>query len=108
VTTPQEIALLDVRKEINFCIKTEIPIIGVVENMSGFTCPHCKCDTEIFSPNTGGAVKMCEEFKIPLLTKIPIDVELLNACDSGKCYLKEHPDKTTSKCFKIIADYITK
>jgi Mrp family chromosome partitioning ATPase len=42
VTTPQEISLLDVRKELNFCVKTEIPIIGVVENMSGFTCPHCK------------------------------------------------------------------
>lgn len=106
VTTPQEISLLDVRKELNFCVKTNTPIIGVVENMSGFTCPHCKCDTEIFSPNTGGATKMCEEFNVELLTKIPIDPELLSVSDSGKCYLEQYPDKTTSKCFLKIAQSI--
>jgi Mrp family chromosome partitioning ATPase len=103
VTTPQEISLLDVRKELNFCIKTEIPIIGVVENMSGFTCPNCKCDFEIFKPNTGGAAKMCEEFKIELMSKIPIDTELLQACDKGVCYVKNFPEKQTSKCFETIA-----
>jgi nitrogenase subunit NifH len=49
---------------------------------------------------------MCEEFKIPLLTKVPIDVELLKSCDSGKCYYKEFPEKTTSKCFETIANTI--
>lgn len=106
VTTPQEISLLDVRKELNFCVKTEIPIIGVVENMSGFTCPNCKCDFEIFKPSTGGASKMCEEFKIKLLTKVPIDPELLQACDKGICFVKEFPDKQTSKCFINIAQDI--
>lgn len=106
VTTPQEASLLDVRKEINFCFKTGIKVIGVVENMSGFTCPHCKCDTEIFSPETGGAIKMCEELKIDILTKIPIDVELLKSCEKGKCYVKNHPDKTTSKCFMEIVKKI--
>jgi Mrp family chromosome partitioning ATPase len=51
--------LSDVRKEINFCKKTEIPIIGVVENMSGFVCPGCACESQIFPPVTGGAAKMC-------------------------------------------------
>ena len=59
VTTPQEIALSDVRKELNFCKKTNIPIIGVVENMSGFVCPNCKCETFLFNPTSGGATKMC-------------------------------------------------
>lgn len=55
VTTPQEVALADVRKEINFCKKTNLKVIGVVENMSGFVCPHCDCKSEIFPPVTGGA-----------------------------------------------------
>ena len=53
VTTPQEISLLDVRKEIDFCQKTQTPILGVVENMSGFVCPHCQEVTELFTPTTG-------------------------------------------------------
>lgn len=106
VTTPQEVSLLDVRKELNFCIKTQIPILGVVENMSGFTCPNCKCDYEIFKPSTGGADKMCEEFKVDLIAKVPIDPELLQATDSGKCYLKEYPDKFVSKCFEKISKNI--
>ena len=103
VTTPQEISLLDVRKELSFCIKTGIPILGVVENMSGFTCPNCKCDFEIFKPSTGGAQKMCEEFNIKLISRVPIDTELLQACDKGVCYVREFPDKPTSKCFEAIA-----
>lgn len=106
VTTPQEISLLDVRKELNFCVKTQTPIIGVVENMSGFSCPNCNYQCQIFTPTTGGADKMCEEFKVDLLSKIPIDPELLQASDSGKCYLKEYPEKITSKCFEKIAKSI--
>jgi hypothetical protein len=93
---------------LNFCIKTGLPILGVIENMSGFTCPNCKCDFQIFAPNTGGAQKMCEEFKIELLSKIPIDPELLQACDKGLCYLKNFPDKVVSKCFENIANILIK
>jgi len=106
VTTPQEVSLLDVRKELNFCVKTQIPILGVVENMSGFTCPHCACDTEIFIPSTGGAKGMCEEFKVDFITKIPLDPKLLQSCDTGKCYLKEYPDTQTSKAFLKIAETV--
>jgi Mrp family chromosome partitioning ATPase len=63
VTTPQEVALADVRKELNFCLKTKVPILGVVENMSGFVCPNCKCQAELFNASSGGAQKMCNEFK---------------------------------------------
>ena len=67
VTTPQEVALADVRKELSFCAKTKIPILGVVENMSGFVCPNCKCEAELFNASSGGATKMCEEFKCNIL-----------------------------------------
>jgi len=106
VTTPQEISLLDVRKELNFCIKTKTKILGVVENMSGFTCSKCKCTTEIFSPSTGGAEKMCEEFKVKLLTKIPIEPELMKSCDQGKCYATSFPDSITAKSFLTIYEEI--
>lgn len=106
VTTPQEVSLLDVRKEINFCIKTDLKVIGVVENMSVFTCPHCKCDSEIFFAETGGAEKMCEEFKIDLLSKIPLDIELLRSVEKGKCYVDLYPEKTTSKSFLKIVEKV--
>eukprot|EP00002_Diphylleia_rotans_P016908 TRINITY_DN3286_c0_g1_i1.p1 TRINITY_DN3286_c0_g1~~TRINITY_DN3286_c0_g1_i1.p1 ORF type:complete len:284 (-),score=52.59 TRINITY_DN3286_c0_g1_i1:468-1319(-) len=83
VTTPQEVALLDVRKEINFCKKVNIPILGVVENMSGFVCPKCTNQTEIFPPTTGGALKMCTEMGLTLLGRIPIDPNLARCCDLG-------------------------
>jgi len=106
VTTPQEISLLDVRKELSFCVKTKTNIIGVVENMSGFCCPNCKCTTEIFSPNTGGASKMCEEFNVKLLAKVPIEIELLKSCDQGLCYVEKFPDSFSSKEILKICDNI--
>jgi len=73
VTTPQEVALSDVRKEINFCKKTDTPVLGVIENMSGFVCPGCKCESQIFSPVTGGAEKMCQDMSVPLLSQVPLE-----------------------------------
>ncbi|KAJ1557712.1 Cytosolic Fe-S cluster assembly factor nubp1, partial [Nowakowskiella sp. JEL0078] len=73
ITTPQEVSLQDVRKEINFCKKVKIPILGVVENMAGFVCPNCKNTSAIFAPTTGGARKMAEDAKVPFLGSIPID-----------------------------------
>ncbi|KAJ3305623.1 Cytosolic Fe-S cluster assembly factor nubp1 [Kappamyces sp. JEL0829] len=81
VTTPQEISLQDVRKEINFCKKVcsfglrqvGIPVLGVVENMSGFVCPACVKESFIFAPSSGGAKKMAMEMDVPFLGAIPID-----------------------------------
>lgn len=61
VTTPPEVALLDVRKEINFCKKVGVPILGVIENMSAFICPKCSTQSPIFPPHSGGAQKMAAE-----------------------------------------------
>jgi Mrp family chromosome partitioning ATPase len=68
----QEVSLLDVRKEINFCKKVGIPIIGVIENMSTFICPKCKTETKIFPPTTGGAQKMCQDMSVPFLGTLSI------------------------------------
>ncbi|KAJ1909970.1 cytosolic Fe-S cluster assembly factor nbp35, partial [Tieghemiomyces parasiticus] len=73
VTTPQEVALQDVRKEINFCRKVKVPILGIVENMSGFVCPGCKGESLIFAPTTGGGRRLAEETQVPFLGSIPLD-----------------------------------
>jgi len=102
ITTPQEVALLDVRKEINFCKKVGIPIIGVVENMSGFVCPNCKTETQIFPPTTGGAERMSKELDVPFLGRIPIDPRIAKACDEGRFFLSEFPDSQATKAFNEI------
>jgi len=102
VTTPQEVALLDVRKEINFCKKVGLPILGVIENMSTFVCPKCKTETKIFAPTTGGAIKMCQEMDIKYLGSIPLDPMIARSCDEGKSYISQCPDSPASKAYKDI------
>jgi len=102
VTTPQEVALMDVRKEINFCKKVGLPIIGVVENMSGFVCPNCKNESQIFPPTTGGAEKMAKDMEVPFLGRIPLDPRIARSCDEGKFYLNEFPDSPATKAFQNI------
>jgi hypothetical protein len=77
-------------------------VLGVVENMSGFVCPHCACESKIFPPVTGGAAKMCVDMQVPLLGQIPLEPKLLMSCEGGKCFAKEHPDSVTAKNFKAI------
>lgn len=89
VTTPQEIALADVRKSINFCRKVDMPILGLVENMSGFICPHC--NTEIPLLGRGGGARTAERMKIHLLGCLPFDPRVVEAADAGKS-LVDHPD----------------
>jgi len=83
ITTPQEVALLDVRKEIDFCHKVNLPILGIVENMSSFKCGKCSKTSIIWPALTGGADKLAEELNVPLLAKVPIDPEIGKACDEG-------------------------
>lgn len=106
VTTPQEVALLDVRKEINFCRKVGLPIVGVVENMSGFVCPSCATETQIFQASTGGAEKMCEDMGVPFLGAIPLDPRLGRACDEGLAYFEVVPDSPAVTALNAIRDKI--
>ena len=91
VTTPQEIALADVRKSINFCRQVQMPILGLVENMSGFVCPHC--DHEVPLLGKGGGVRTAEQMQVPVLGSLPFDPRVAVAADSGKSLL-EQPDES--------------
>ncbi|XP_069503934.1 cytosolic Fe-S cluster assembly factor NUBP1 isoform X2 [Ambystoma mexicanum] len=106
ITTPQEVSLQDVRKEINFCHKVKLPIIGVVENMSGFVCPKCKNESQIFPPTTGGAEKMCRDLEIPLLGKVPLDPRIGKHCDKGTSFLSEVPDSPSTAVYRNIIQKI--
>ena len=106
VTTPQEVALMDVRKELNFCLKTKVPILGVVENMSGFNCPNCKECSELFEATTGGAAKMCADFKVNLLAKFPLDKDIIRACDKGESFVETYSENELVKEWNKLADSI--
>ncbi|XP_017344407.1 cytosolic Fe-S cluster assembly factor nubp1 [Ictalurus punctatus] len=106
ITTPQEVSLQDVRKEIRFCQKVRLPIIGVVENMSGFVCPKCKNTSQIFPPTTGGAQRMCEELSLPLLGRVPLDPRIGRSCDEGKSFLNEVPDSPAAAVYRAIVQSI--
>ncbi len=100
VTTPQEVALLSVRKSIRFARALKMPIIGLIENMSGFTCPHCRKDIEIFK--SGSAAKACSELGITCLGKIPVDPMIAETGDNGKPFVLEHRESPTTKAFEDI------
>lgn len=82
VTTPQAVATADVRKELNFCAKTGLRVIGVVENMSGFVCPHCSECTDIFG--SGGGKVMADEFEVPFLGSVPMDAQFISLIEEGR------------------------
>ena len=94
VTTPQEVAMADVRKELNFARKTGLPVLGLVENMRGFACAACSTVTNIFPAAWGmgglrGAAAMAAAFKVPLLGSLPLDPKLTAACEAGEVYGEE-------------------
>ncbi|MBF0398894.1 MAG: Mrp/NBP35 family ATP-binding protein, partial [Desulfobacterales bacterium] len=88
VTTPQEIALADVRKSINFCKIVKMEILGLVENMSGFICPHCNNDVQLFG--TGGGEKTAFEANIKFLGRIPFDPNIVKCGDSGASFQEQY------------------
>ncbi|MCL4136997.1 UNVERIFIED_CONTAM: hypothetical protein GTU68_001232, partial [Idotea baltica] len=102
VTTPQEVSLQDVRKEITFCQKVNLPIIGLVENMSTFVCPKCSVQSRIFAPTTGGASSLAAEFNIPFLGSLPLDPKVAKACDEGANVFVESPELAVCKAYKDI------
>ncbi|GAA5943534.1 Fe-S cluster-binding ATPase [Sporobolomyces koalae] len=102
VTTPQEVALQDVRKELDFCRKVGVPILGVVENMSGFVCPSCGGESDIFVPSTGGARQLVEEWGTELLGQVPLDPRIGKTGDFGLSFLDEYPDSPASTAYRKI------
>lgn len=88
VTTPQQVAAVDVRKSIKFCEKLDMPVLGIVENMSGFACPKCGEVVDIFQ--SGGGEKIAADFDVQFLGKLPIDPAIGKACDSGLPFIQSH------------------
>ncbi|MBI5652496.1 MAG: iron-sulfur cluster carrier protein ApbC [Chloroflexi bacterium] len=104
VATPQDVALADVIKGIEMFKKLEVPVIGVVENMSYFLCPHCNERTDIFAH--GGAHKMADQYGAPFLGEIPLDVAIRIGGDSGKPVTAINPDSPYAQAFKRIAQLV--
>lgn len=101
VTTPQEVSLADVRKSINFCKVVKMEIYGLIENMSGFACPHCQSIIDLFG--SGGGEKTAITAGIPFLGKIPFDQQMVACGDAGVSFQKEHADSPVTEAFMAIA-----
>jgi len=95
VTTPQKVAAVDVRKSISFCRKVGVPVLGVIENMSGFVCPRCGEVTPVF--RSGGGRRIAEDMGVPLLGSIPIDPQIAESSDEGRAYIASHADSPTAR-----------
>jgi ATP-binding protein involved in chromosome partitioning len=106
VTTPQEVALLDSRKAVNFARNLNVPVLGVVENMSGFICPHCGKRTDLFK--TGGGEKAAKEMNVPFLGKIPFEPEIVTSGDEGKPFVWERKDSQAVRVLNEMVDQIMK
>jgi Mrp family chromosome partitioning ATPase len=100
VTTPQEVALLDSRKAVNFARELKVPIIGIIENMGGFTCPYCGKEINLFK--VGGGEKSAKEMGVPFLGRIPIDPKMVEAGDSGNPFVLQKGSKVTEAFESII------
>jgi len=102
VTTPQEVSLADVRKSINFCKNVGLDIFGLVENMSGFTCPHCGESFDLFG--SGGGQRTADETGISFLGRIPFDMNMVACSDTGVSFQEKYVDSPVTRAFDQIAD----
>jgi ATP-binding protein involved in chromosome partitioning len=104
VTTPQDVALLDSRKSVNFARQLNMPVLGIIENMSGLKCPHCGKDIDLFK--TGGGERAAKDMNVPFLGRLPIDPEVVSTGDSGTPIVFKSEKSESAKAFFAIADNI--
>jgi ATP-binding protein involved in chromosome partitioning len=104
VTTPQEISLADVRKSLNFCEKINMKVVGVVENMSGYLCPHCGQELPLFK--TGGGFKTAQAARVPFLGAVPFDPQVVEAADQGRLMEVKEADSPFFQAMMPIVDHI--
>ena len=104
VTTPQDVALIDSRKAVRFSQALKIPVLGIVENMSGMTCPHCGKSIDLFK--VGGGKKAAVELMVPFLGSIPIDPNIVEACDTGKAYITDFVESPAAQAMDGIVEMI--
>ena len=106
VTTPQDVAVLDAVKSVKFIQKLEVPVIGIIENMSGMICPHCGETIDLFG--RGGGKKAAEDLGVPFLGAIPLDPEMVKAGDEGRPYVLRHADTPTWKAVDAVMENLVK
>ncbi|SHJ27840.1 Chromosome partitioning ATPase, Mrp family, contains Fe-S cluster [Malonomonas rubra DSM 5091] len=104
VTTPQDVALVDVEKSLSFCNELKLPVVGLIENMSGFICPHCNKVSDIFK--SGGGDKLAEKTGVAMLAKVPLDPRVVAAGDDGKPHILSCPDSKCSEALRQAADAV--
>jgi ATP-binding protein involved in chromosome partitioning len=104
VTTPQDVALIDARKGLRMFQEVDVPVLGLVENMSVFTCPECGHRSHVFS--TDGGKRTAEELNVPFLGALPLDPQVAIAGDAGTPYVVEHPDSPTAAIFREVAQNV--
>lgn len=104
VTTPQQVATVDVARSINFCHQMQMPIIGIIENMSSFICPHCHTVTDIF--RTGGGKALSDRYGVPLLGSLPIDASFGILGDAGMPYVQRFNDSPVAEIYRQVAQKI--
>jgi len=104
VTIPSEVSQTVVGKSITFSRQLNVPLIGIIENMSGFVCPDCGKVTHIFK--TGGGKKVAQEFSVPFLGSIPLDPRVCESSDLGRPFIIEYPDSPAAKAFMEIVEKI--
>jgi len=100
VTTPQELALLSARKAVNFSQVLKVPVIGIIENMSGFVCPHCGKEINLFK--YGGGEKAAMELGVPFLGRVPFDPQMVEAADSGTPFVLQRDSRVTEAFEQIV------
>ena len=103
VTTPQDVAIADVRRCVSFCNKLSLPVVGIVENMSGLVCPKCGERIDLFKVD--GGKSLASEMNVPFLGRIPIDPEIVTSGDAGKPFINNHAYSTAAQAF---ADVVRK
>ncbi len=106
VTTPQQLSAVDVSKSINFCRQLQLPILGLIENMSGFICPHCREVINIFPQGSGR--ELADKYRIPFIGSIPVDPEFGVSGDSGVPYVRKYFGTDKIGVFAYIAGMLLK
>jgi len=105
VTTPQDVAVLDSRKAVSFTRKVNLPVLGIIENMSGLDCPHCGGQINLFGK--GGGEKAAMELGVTFLGRIPIEPEIVSASDAGKPFIFDYEDTKAAKALQKIVEDMT-
>jgi ATP-binding protein involved in chromosome partitioning len=104
VTTPQELSIADVRRSVSFCQKVSLPVVGIIENMSGLLCPHCGGRIDLFK--TGGGEGLAHEMNVPFLGRIPIDPQIVECGDAGAPFVHRFGESAAAKAFIGVVDRI--